>query len=234
MNKQIYILIIFMMLLSITPVVDAQTRVPTPRTASPSASVIDEEVDKLKERVAEKVAELKGSTQQAVSGMITKISDKTLTIAKDKKTNTVSLDETLTKYYSIQGTAAREIKKADLAANDYVFVIGPQIDNTVTANQVYRDQRYLTLTGKITQVNADDYTVTIVTLEKNQYTLDLQTRSQQLILNIETLETEKVGFSKFKEGDSVHVIVKKDNANDAQTRYDVEKILIIPNEYFLQ
>ena len=54
------------------------------------------------------------------------------------------------------------------------------------------------------------------------------------MLDIKTLELSKIGFSKLKEGDSVQVVVKSNGLNLKQTRFDAEKILIIPNEYFLQ
>jgi hypothetical protein len=90
------------------------------------------------------------------------------------------------------------------------------------------------LAGKITEVNATDYTVTIITLDKTTYTLDYQTSTNLQLLDIKTFVPEKAGFSKLKEGDSIHVVVEANLANPKATRYDAVKMLIIPNEYFIQ
>lgn len=158
----------------------------------------------------------------------------TMVIAKDGDKTTVSLDDTLTKYYEIAGTATRDLDQEDIEQGDYVFVMGPHIGDEVTGNAIYRDQSYTILSGKITEVNSDDYTVNIVSLDKTNYTLDIQTRTTQQMMNITSLELEKIGFSKLKEGDSIHVVVKTDLENQNSTRYDAERIVIIPNEYFIQ
>lgn len=90
------------------------------------------------------------------------------------------------------------------------------------------------MTGKITNVNSEDFTVDMIALDKTNYTLDVQTQTSQQMLNIKTLELEKIGFSKLKEGDSIHVVVLSNLENPKTTRFDAERILIVPNEYFIQ
>lgn len=224
----------------VVPSVLAQTK-----TASPSVTLkvspttakdnIDAEVDKLKEKVAQKVSDLKADKDKAVAGVVQSISGSSLTLtAPDGSKKEVTLDDTLTKYYIVQGAVLKAGKKDTVAKGDYVFAIGPEINGVVNANGVYTDTRYIAVSGKITEVNSEDFTLKIVTLDKSNYTFDIQTRTTQQMLNIKTLEAEKTGFSKFKEGDSVHVVYKANNANSKAIRFDAEKILIIPNEYFLQ
>ncbi|QQS43838.1 hypothetical protein IPM65_06925 [Candidatus Roizmanbacteria bacterium] len=111
---------------------------------------------------------------------------------------------------------------------------GPEIGDSITANAVYRDQQYLVISGKITNVTSEDFTVNVLTVDKTDYVLDVESKTSQKMLNIKTLETEKIGFSKLKEGDSVHVVVKGNPENTSQTRFTAERLLVIPNEYFLQ
>lgn len=225
---------------SITIPVIAQSTTPklSPTTvkASPTEAEadLDAEVDKLKEKVAETVSEMKGKNEKALSGVVKSVAKDSLVITQDGDDFTASLDNTLTKYYEIAGTTTRDLNAEDIKKGDYVFVRGPEISSEITANAVYKDSPFIVLTGKITEVNTDDYSVKIISLDKVNYTLDIQTRTNQQMLNIKTLEMEKIGFSKLKEGDSIHVVVAANLENADTTRYDAERFLIIPNEYFIQ
>lgn len=206
----------------------AQSPISTPEGS------LNEEVDKLKEKVAEKVEELK-KKEQAVSGVVevAEGNDWVIVDADGTKIN-VSIDETLTELFDIAGTKTTELKQDDIEKGDYVFVTGPEIGESITANEVYRDQLYVVFSGKITNVTSEDYTINVLTVDKTNYVLDIETKTDQKMLNIKTLETEKIGFSKLKEGDSVHVVVKGNPENKSQTRFTADRILVIPNEYFLQ
>lgn len=216
-----------------SPTEEPEVSPTTVKTISPT-TVLDEEVDKLKEKVAEKVSALKGKNEKAISGIIKTISESEIVLIEGNSEKKISIDKTLTKYYEIAGTATRDIKLETIKKGDYIFVLGPDINNEVTANAIYKDQSFMVLAGKITAVSSEDFTVKIISLDKTAYTLDIQTRTTQQLLNIKTLEMEKIGFSKLKEGDSIHVVVKSNLENSKTTRFDAEKILIIPNEYFIQ
>ncbi|MCA9371400.1 hypothetical protein KC726_00725 [Candidatus Woesebacteria bacterium] len=199
--------------------------------ASPSGA-IDKEVDKIKEKVAETVAGL-ASDKKAVAGYVQSIEAGDLILDLDGKKTSVSYDDTLTKVYDA-GANFKEGALDDVAKNDYVFVSGPEIDGVVTANNMYFDQAYHIFSGKISQVNADDYSIEVVTLEKDTLTFDIETNSNQEMLDIDTLELSTIGFSKLKEGDSIHVVVKRSADDEQSTRFSAQKVLVIPNEYFLQ
>lgn len=197
---------------------------------------MDREVDKIKEKVAEKVSEMKKNNEKAVSGVVESIKVKTIKI-KSINENTESeilIDDTLTKLYKVQGATLKNIQQDDIVKGDYLFAIGPEINGVINANGIYLDQRFDIMLGKITEVNSGDFTIKILTTDKKNVILDFQNRTVSEMLDIKTLELSKIGFSKLKEGDSVQVVVKSNGLNLKQTRFDAEKILIIPNEYFLQ
>jgi hypothetical protein len=54
------------------------------------------------------------------------------------------------------------------------------------------------------------------------------------MLNSKTGEIEKTGFSKIKEADVIHFVVKKSSEEKEKNRYPTSKILIIPQEYFVK
>jgi len=200
-----------------------------------AAEATDPEVDKLKEKVAEKVEELKEEYKKAVSGTIENIEKNKISLVNpDGETIDIEVDETLTSLYEIKGTKTVDLTLDDLQKGDYIFVSGPEIGQMITANEIYKDTQYIVLSGKITEVNADDYTLKIVTVDKTNYVLDIETSTKQNLLNITSLDTEKIGFTKLKEGDSIHVVVEGNPENPKQARFTARKLLVIPNEYFLQ
>jgi hypothetical protein len=215
----------------------AQTDTPKPTTKvtpSPTPAELDDEVDKLKEKVAETVSELKGNTEKAIGGVVQSIKGDTLVLRHNDEDRSVSLDDTLTKYYQISGTKTKDLEKSDIEKGDYIFVQGPEISSEITANAIYEDTSYTVISGKITAVDSSNYSISVISLDKVNYTLDIQTKTSQQMLNIKTLELEKIGFSKLKEGDSIHAVIKTNLENPKTTRFDAERVLIIPNEYFMQ
>ena len=44
---------------------------------------------------------------------------------------------------------------------------------------------------------------------------------------------ERIGFSKIKEGDSVHFVFKI-SGDEKNNEYSADKILVIPQEYFIK
>jgi len=199
------------------------------------SGTVDAEVQDLKDKVAEKVEELKGKNKKAVSGIVQEVGDNSIVILNGEKNKVeIDVDDTLTSFYDIVGTKIKEGTFGDIKKGTYIFVTGPAIGETVTANEIYTDTQYLVMSGKIVEVDADAFTVKIVTIDKSDYTLDIEKTTKQNLLDIKTFETNSIGFSKLKEGDSVHVVVKGDPENPDSDRFTAVKLLIIPNEYFLQ
>ena len=202
--------------------------------AAETSEVIEKEVDKLKDKIAEQVEEL-NVNNKAIAGIIQDIvGDSIFIINNDGQRVEASVDETLTSYYEVSGTQLKELKAEDFEIDEYVFVTGPEIGETITANAVYKDTPYRVFSGKIVEVNEDDFTVRIAAIDKSTYVLDVETGTDVLLMDIDTLETTKIGFSKLKEGDAVHAVIELDPAAPEKTQYPAEKLLIIPNEYFIQ
>jgi hypothetical protein len=199
-----------------------------------TSAAIEKEVDKLKEKVAEQVEEL-NVNNKAVAGVIQDIVGDTIFIinaAGDRVE--ASVDETLTNYYQVSGSRLNELKGEDFEVDEYVFVTGPEIGETITANAVYKDTPYYVFSGKIIEVNEDDFTLRIAAIDKSTYVLDVEAGTSTLLMDIDSLETSKIGFSKLKEGDAVHAVIELDPNAPEKTQFTAEKLLVIPNEYFIQ
>jgi len=197
-------------------------------------TVEEKQLQQLKDKIATKVAQLREKNNKAIAGIVTEIKDNSIKLKTDDADIDVKLDDTITKYYQINGSQRKEIKFQDIDKGQYVIISGVVGDRRVDANSIYIDEQYLVRSGKITEVNKDDYYLTVNTVDKDNYTLDIETFTKKQILNIKTLELETVSFSKIKEGDTIHFVVKAINEEKEANRYPAIKILIIPQEYFIK
>ena len=210
-----------------------KTLLPSPEASASPTTVVDRDIQQLKDKIANKVSEIRKKNNKAISGFVLSNDGNKMKINNNGEENQVKFDDTLTKYFKITGAQKKEIKADDIAKNDYVIVSGVVADNIITANVVLIDENFLVDSGKITEINKDSYNVKVSTSDKNIYSLDIETYTKQYIMNIKTLNLERIGFSKVKEGDTVHFVVKK-IFSEKNNNYLAIKILIIPQEYFIK
>lgn len=209
---------------------DEEENTPTPK-AKPTESQTQKAIDDLKKKVESKVTELKATNKKTLAGFITNIKDKKITIQSDTDTFDIETDADVTTVYKISGSSTSEVELDTLKKGDYILVNGPEIGKSVTANAIYLDEHYISKSGKIVEVNADNFYIKVTTLEKDTYTLDIERTTTSQLLDIKTLKLGTVGFSKLKEGDNIHFTAKK-GSDKAETRFSTIKAIIIPQEYF--
>lgn len=205
-------------------------------TASPSAnptrSSDSKDIDVFKEKLASKVAELSKKNQKVLAGIVDSPDKKKFKLKTEEDgVFDIKVDEDLTKYYSISGASKLEKKISDLKKGVYVIVSGPQVDRTIDANIIYQDEQFLVDFGKVVEINKDDNSLQVTTAAKENYILDIEVATKQQLLDIKTLEFERLAFSKIKAGDSIHFVVKKDTT--VKNRFATVRTLVIPQEYFI-
>lgn len=218
--------------------VTAQTKTLTPSAVAASSSptiVVDKDIQLLKDKIANKVSEIRKQNNKAISGFVLSINGNAMKLSNNGggEVNQVKFDDTLTKVFRVLGTTKKEIKTDDIKKNDYAIVSGVAVDNIITANVILIDENFLVDSGKITVIDKETYNIKVLTSDKNTYSLDIETGTKQYMLNIKTLLREAIGFSKLKEGDTVHFVVKK-TGEEKNNNYSAVKILIIPQEYFIK
>ncbi|GAB4218961.1 MAG: hypothetical protein Fur009_2680 [Candidatus Microgenomates bacterium] len=198
------------------------------------SSADQKSIETLKEKVASKVSELLKKNNKAIIGRLIDKTDNLLKI-KDNSNQIyeIRIDDTLTKFYKILGTTQKEIKINDLEKNDYLIVVGITTDKTVDANAIFVDKPYLVESGKVMEIDKENYVLKIITADKTVYNLSIETFTKQYILNIKTLAVEKTGFSKIIIGDRIHFVAEI-KGDEKDNTYQAQKILIIPQEYFIK
>ncbi|MFA5136330.1 MAG: hypothetical protein WC489_02960 [Patescibacteria group bacterium] len=195
----------------------------------------DKDIQELKERVANKVAEIRKKDQKALSGYANVKDGKISLKDTEDMEYTVTIDESLSKVYRISGSTKKEIKPSDIKTDTYMIVTGPVVDKSVSANFIFVDDVYIVQSGKVMEINKEDYYIKIMSQDKEEYILDIETSTKQNMLNMKTLEIEKSGFSKIKEGDTAHfTAINSKTEKNSSNRFTAQKILVIPQEYFMK
>lgn len=75
-------------------------------------------------------------------------------------------------------------------------------------------------------------TIRVVTLDRADLILDIETTTTLQIMDSKTLELGKLGFSKIKIGDTVHFAYKRSETPNKDKKYTAGKIVLIPQEFF--
>lgn len=234
MKHLTYLFVISLLLFNLT-MVRAEVAISTPSGTTATSSADTKESNDVK-NIKEKLASItRKKDQKALSGYCTIKDSKISLVDSEQKKYSVSIDESLTKFYQITGTSKKEIKVSDLKEDTYMVVTGPVVDTSINANLVFVDEAYIVQSGKVTEINKTDFFIKVTAQDKEEYTLDIEAGTKQNMINPKTLEIEKIGFSKIKEGDVVHFAAKKDTSDkNSKNRFAAQKILVIPQEYFLK
>ncbi len=201
-------------------------------TSTPTLSAEDKDIQLFKNKVATKVAELREKNNKAVAGEVIAFKDGVIHIKAEGETEyDIKTDSNLTKYFKILGQSKKEIKSDDIVKGNYIIISGVLNDKTMDANVIYVDEFFKVGSGKVTEVNKDDFTIKVVDSEKDNLTLDVQVSTNQLQLDVKTQEIGKTGFSKIKEGDTIHFVARKTEVKD---KYTPTRFIIIPQEFFIK
>lgn len=209
-------------------------------TATNAATPDDINSRKLIEKVANKVAEERKKDQKAVSGVIKSIKDSLITVSGyegvEKKNFQINVDTSFNQIFSVSTGIKKEIKMSDLKPNDYIIATGPLLDKAILANSVYLDDRYVVKSGTIIEINKSNYYFVVLTSDKSEYSVDVESSTKQYMMNIKTLEIELSGFSKIKEGDTVHFVGILPEGKEPTGKITItgKKYIIIPQEYFIK
>jgi len=210
--------------------------------STPSATVSPEDINSrnLIEKVANKVAQERKKDQKAVSGVIKTIKDSLITVSGyeglESKIFQINVDTSFNQIFDVSTGVKKEIKINDLKPNNYIIATGPLLDKAILANSVYLDDRYVVKSGIIIEINKSSYFIVAMTPDKVEFTIDIESTTKQYLMNIKTLEIEKTGFSKIKEGDTIHFvgILPEGKEPTGKVKITGKKYVAIPQEYFIK
>ncbi|KKU80924.1 MAG: hypothetical protein UY08_C0006G0020 [Candidatus Gottesmanbacteria bacterium GW2011_GWA1_47_8] len=206
--------------LMLTGIAYAQTPTPTP------SPVNQNKIDDLKERIATKVAELRQTQKQAISGSVKSISISTLSIETQTKEVKIELKDDIAVAQLI-GRKRTDLKIDDIDKGDFVVVFGDYdsgldiLDAKLIYIQATPPER---ISGTVTDVDDKAFTFTVLATGNRRVIVDFE---KTTLINTWSKEAgiAKAGFSKISVGDSIQVlgkpVPKKENRLSAMRILDL-------------
>ncbi len=186
----------------------------------------ESQINKLKDRIASRVAELKLVERRGIIGTVTDVSNTQLTLV-DTQNNTrfVDVDE-LTKFASPSAKEAFGI--SDIIKGDKIGVLG--LYNKQTRRLLARFIDILVLPkvihGAVASVDSENFMLQVKNAGKETLVIDVQTTTK-ISSYTKTGGVVKSGFSKIKEGERIMVVGFPDQKDT--TKIIPNRIIFFPN-----
>jgi len=203
------LVIIFILLFSATTSSYAITTTPTPLkkvtpTGTPEVTKEQEDrIEKIKDLVASKVAELKLVEKRGILGVV-KSTTNTQIILEDikKRQRVIDIDE-LTKFKS---TGKESFGISDIKEGDMLSFVGlyNKDSKRLLARFVSRDVSPVNIEGIVALKDGENFTITIVSEEGSKKIIDIQTSTKTTSYDGEN--SKRSGFSKIERGQRAIVV----------------------------
>lgn len=236
MRRHSLVLFVICYLLSVIPSpVLAKSITPTPKTASAAANttaptpneVIEKlkQIEALKEKIATKVAQIREKDKTATAGGIKKIEEASLLLTTLKGTDVhVSYsDDTI---FSMRtGSENKEISAKTLKENDFIAVFGYRDNATISSKYIYVQTPLSRVIGKIADIDKTNFTLTVKDKEGSRV-IDIESSTKMTLITPDK-KKQKGGFSKFKIGDIIHVVGKRDKKEGE--KINASFVITLPN-----
>ena len=220
MINTLYHFIIFIILIIIITVISrpiaAQTATPSP-TLSPTPQ--DTQIEKIKDLVASRVAELKLVDKRGLVGIVKSASNSQITLVNNRNLQIIVDIDELTKF---DGESTKSYGISDIKSGDTLSVIG--LFNKQTERLL---ARFVTpalnipqnIEGVVTAKSVKDFSIDIGTVDGKKIVINIETSTKTSFY--EDGETLKSGFSKIKTSERVIVVgffdkISKDQINAAR------------------
>ena len=206
--KKITITYIFFITLALCSLGGTSVFAITP-TATPSTTPkTTQDLEALKDRLATKVAELRDVVKRAMSGTVKSVSISSATIETKTKDVKIELADDITVTQLIDGKRTT-LTVDDISKDDPITVFG-SYDATLDllkAKVIFIESTkvYEHISGLVTDVDREAFTVIIKTAEGRSLTIDIEKATKTNIWS-KADGIAKGGFSKILVGDTLHIV----------------------------
>lgn len=231
MKRSVYqfiILIIFIIFINIiSPQILAATPNPTPSiTPRITKETEDQErIEKIKDLVASKVAELKLVEKRGILGVVKSASNTQITLEDSKSQQRIIEIDELTKF---SGSDRESFGISDVKEGDFLSAVGlyNKDSKKLLARFIWRVQNIpLNLEGVVLEKDKVDFTLIIVGADGKKKTVDVQTSTKTSVF--EEGQILKSGFSKINEGERILIVGFPDLKD--RDRINASRIIYFPS-----
>lgn len=204
---------------------------PSPDQATNSATVSQErqeQIKELRERVASRVAELREKGRRAFYGQIKSISGGIIILTTKQGEKTVLTNED-TSFFRIGSGSRKTIALKDLSVGETITAFG-QVEigkEQLTAKVIIAKVLPININGQVVGVDVEEGTITVETPKNKSMTVDIETTTKILVWE-KGKGLQKLGLSKIKVGDRVHVNGFIPSKSQETNRITANRILVLP------
>ncbi len=181
---------------------------PTSPSAQPTTEStvenLSNQINKLKEKIATRVAQLKLVEKRGIVGTVQEVNGMIITLADiNGKIRTVDVDE-ITKFSSANSKESFGI--SDIKKGDKMSVIGlyNKDSQRILARFITKTTFPLFISGTLSKKNDEDFTITVITEDLKQYLVDIERVTKTSVFAED--QTERSGFSRLSTGERVVVV----------------------------
>lgn len=192
------------------------------QTEPKEETVATEEADILKHKLEQKVLELRSKPSRVVNGAINSINDKQIMLKSGMLTNKIIVEPEITNFYRVVGHNLEEIAFHDLAKGDEITSFVSDIGGDEISYTVYQEPAQTIAAGKISNLDADNYQVTILDFDKSSFGADLELQTIQNIYDLKAKKIVKSGFSKLAIGQRIIAILSGQKGD-----YSIDEYLVL-------
>lgn len=182
-----------------------------------------QEADLLKEKLEDKVLELRNSPKRVVSGEVKSINDKIVTIANGSQIEKITVEPEITNFFSVNAYQLEPVEFNDLDKGQIITAFISDIGGEEISYTVYQEPQITVAAGKVSNIDEDNYQITIIDYDKSSYGADIQVATTQNLYNLKSRQIEKAGFSKLAIGQRILAILSGTKGN-----YSVDEYTILP------
>ncbi|GIW61863.1 MAG: hypothetical protein KatS3mg089_0715 [Patescibacteria group bacterium] len=202
-----FVILIIIGILFIGRIYPALAVTPTSFSAQPTSEStvenLSSQINKLKEKIATRVAQLKLVEKRGIVGTVQEINGMVITLSDvNNKIRIVDVDE-ITKFSS---NSKESFGISDIKRGDKLSVIGlyNKDSQRILARFITKTTIPVFISGTLSNRNNEDFTITVVTGDLKRYLVDIEKVTKTNVFTGD--QTERSGFSKLSVGERIVVI----------------------------
>jgi hypothetical protein len=178
------------------------------------------EADLLKDKLESKVIELRESPETAINGSVKSINDKELLIEEGKTVHKIVLESEITDIYEVSRNGElTKVEIDDVTKGLQVTAFISKIGSEEKSYTVYLEPTESLVVGKVSNLDEENYQVSVMNFDKTVTSIEIQTASIQNYFDTKTGETTKYGFSKLQIGQRIIAIIRTLGNNSSVVEY---------------
>lgn len=200
-NLLIISLIITVFSFTLAPILPVFSVTETQEATKSSSPTPDEDIDKiqeLKEKVAEKVSQLKEKEERLIIGTVIKKEEETLQIASNGSEENVTINQDTKLFWINTDLKTLTLSTKDLVTDDYLIAFGTysHANKALNAQTIYGRLKTFFYTGKVEKIDPEN-SLTLIDKKKNLIEINIDEASVYKLTKKETTSVSNLSSNDY-------------------------------------